>query len=411
MSKRPVGLYVHVPFCAIKCFYCDFAAFSGQKSSVGRYLHALDRESSFYPGVKPSTVYIGGGTPSELSAGELAQFFAMLAMRYGPLAKAKESTFEANPESLDVEKVEVLRRAGVGRLSLGLQTAEDRLLKEVGRKHTWEDFLRVYKLARGNGFSINVDLMLGLPGQSHAQALRSLRLVLELSPDHLSLYCLQVEDRTLFARRQVLEDDGLARRMFDSSIKLLARAGYRHYEISNFSLPGKESLHNLNYWKNGSYLGLGCGAAGYLGGVRYQNEDRLQNYMARVERGESPTVSHERLKGKEKTGEDLMLGLRLLSGVSLTQRMRSQFEAEFEALRRKGLLALSRNPRSGVPARARLTGEGVFFANEVFREFVPPFSPYRRALRPMSAPPPAPALAPVPVATEGPLPATTAVGA
>lgn len=402
MNKGPVGLYVHLPFCAIKCFYCDFTAFSGQKSSVGAYLRALEREASFYPGIKPSTYYIGGGTPSELSTGELAQLFSMLAVRYGPLSKAKETTFEANPESLDVEKVEVLRRAGVGRLSLGLQTTEDRLLRAVGRKHTWADFLRVYKLARGYGFSLNVDLMLGLPGQSMAGALCSLRAVLGLSPEHLSLYCLQVEDRTLFARRDVREDDSLTRRMFDSSLKLLAGSGYRHYEISNFALPGRESAHNINYWKNGSYLGLGCGAAGYLGGVRYQNEDRLQNYIAKVERGESPTASHERLKGKEKTGEDLMLGLRLLSGISLTQRMRSQFEAEFESLRRKGLLELSRNPRSGVPARARLTPEGVFFANEVFREFVPPFSAYRRTLRPVTAPAklePAPVPAPV---AEGP---------
>ncbi|MFA6030088.1 MAG: radical SAM family heme chaperone HemW [Elusimicrobiota bacterium] len=373
-GPRPTpGLYVHVPFCSIKCFYCDFTAFSGQRSQVGRYLSALEREAKVRPGPRPETLYVGGGTPSELPVEALAELFGILSRRYGRLEDLREVTVETSPESLDAEKLDVLRRAGVSRLSIGLQTTEDRLLKAIGRKHGWEDFRKVYGDAVARGFSPNVDLMLGLPGQSLSGALGSLRQLIDLGPDHLSVYALKVEDRTLFSRRKVAVDEDLSREMLEAAIETLARAGYRHYEISNFARPGKESVHNTNYWLNGSYIGLGCGAAGHLDGVRYENDDRLPDYCAKIERGESPAIMTESLAGKAKAGEDLLLGLRLIDGVLLTPAMRRHFSAELEALRRRGLVELVRSPRTGTPRLARLTREGVFLANEAFRSFVAPF--------------------------------------
>ncbi|HVE11857.1 MAG TPA: coproporphyrinogen-III oxidase family protein, partial [Elusimicrobiota bacterium] len=248
---------------------------AGQGSQTGRYLSALEREAELYPDVRPDTLYVGGGTPSELSAVELARLLAWVGRRFGSVAALREATVEGNPESLGDDKLDALRAGGVGRLSLGLQASQDRLLKSLGRRHSFADFARVYRNARARGFDVSVDLMFGLPGQSRADARASLDEVLALEPEHLSLYSLQVEDRTLFGKREVEVDEDLARAVMEESIDALAAAGYRHYEISNFAKPGKESVHNLNYWADGEYLGLGCGAAGRLGAERWQNEDRL----------------------------------------------------------------------------------------------------------------------------------------
>ncbi|MBI5243643.1 MAG: radical SAM family heme chaperone HemW [Elusimicrobia bacterium] len=373
MRSAGPGLYVHIPFCSKKCLYCGSVSFSGRQAEAGRYLRALEREASCRPAFKPATLYVGGGTPSELSCEQMGSLLASLSERFGSLEALREATLEGNPESLDAPKLDVLRRAGVRRLSIGLQTTEDRLLKAIGRRHSFADFERVYQEARGRSFSLSVDLMLGLPGQSLSGALASLKAVLRLDPGHLSLYCLHVEEGTPFAAEGLAVDEDLSREMLEASIELLAKAGYRHYEISNFAKPGRESLHNLNYWENGPYLGLGCAAAGCLGGVRYRNEGELHAYCAKIERGESAAVSSEALAGKEKTGEDLMLGLRLIEGIRLTRPMRRYFASELESLRRRGLIELERSPKTGLPLRARLSRRGLFFANEVFREFVPPY--------------------------------------
>lgn len=370
MRAGLTGLYVHIPFCSIKCFYCDFTAFSGQGGSVERYLAALEREAGLYPDPAPRTLYVGGGTPSELSAAQTARLLSGLAGRFGPLDRLLESTFEANPESLDEAKLDVLRAAGVGRLSLGLQAPQDRLLKSLGRRHGWADFVRVWRAARSRGFSLNADLMLGLPDQSLRDVREGLESVLELEPDHLSVYCLQVEDRTLFAKRAVQVDEGLSREMLEVVKARLEGAGFVHYEVSNFAKAGRESVHNINYWLNGPYLGLGCGAAGYLDGDRWLNEERLARYLDRVERGERPQASSERLQGRSALGETMMLRFRLLEGFSLTPDMQTEFRPELERLAERGLIELEGGGCSGCLPKARLTREGLFLANEVFREFV-----------------------------------------
>lgn len=366
MSRSHFGLYVHIPFCSIKCFYCDFAAFAGQLSTVERYLRALESEARLFPPIIPTTLYIGGGTPSELSAPQIEKLFALIRRVY-PKAVFEEITFEANPESLDAEKLRVLKDAGVTRLSLGLQTLDSGLLKAIGRKHSPQDFLKVYALARQTDvFALSVDLMYGLPGQTLDNAVESLAAVLELKPEHLSLYGLQVEDRTLFGKKDIEVDEDLSREMFEASLEMVARAGYRHYEISNFARPGCESIHNRIYWNNGEYIGLGCGAASYLSGERSSNMDRLISYCETVERGRRPIASAERLAGKEKLGEAAFLGLRLVQGFFPGHELEAQFARQWSSLARRGFIS-----REG--DRVRLTREGLFLANQALAEFVPPF--------------------------------------
>ncbi len=365
-ERAVTGLYVHIPFCAIKCFYCDFAAFSGQKNQVERYLAALGAEAALLPPRAPETLYVGGGTPSELSRAQIESLFERLRRAF-PGARPAESTFEGNPESLDAEKLAVLVRAGVTRLSIGLQTADDELLKSVGRRHTAADFARVFALARAAGIpALSVDLMFGLPGQTLDSLRATLDFVLELDPEHVSLYGLQVEDRTLFAKRGVEEDGPFGREMHELAIKALARAGLEHYEISNYAKPGHRSLHNVNYWRRGEYLGLGCSAASFLGGVRSANDERLVPYLDAIESGRRPTAETEAPAGREALGEEAFLGLRLIEGFVPSAALRAAFSGSWAVLKARGLA------REDGP-RWRLTGEGIFVANDVFKEFVPPF--------------------------------------
>lgn len=360
------GLYVHIPFCSVKCFYCDFTAFSGQGKLARRYLAALEAEARLLPTLVPETLYVGGGTPSELSAEETRELYALLG-RACPSARFSESTFEANPDSLDAEKLAVLGAAGVTRLSLGLQTADDAELQAVGRRHSFADFVDGFRLARRmGGLDLCVDLMYGLPGQSLASWRETLDRVLSLEPDHLSLYGLQVEDRTLFAKRAVENDEGLEREMYELALELTAAAGFVHYELSNFARPGRESRHNLNYWDDGEYLGLGCGAASHLGGERSTNLDRLPEYLKAVEAGRRPTAETERLSGLAKLGEKAFLGLRRVEGFEPSPELETAFAPAWSRLERDGLVA-----RAG--ARRRLTREGLFLANVAFSHFVPPF--------------------------------------
>jgi oxygen-independent coproporphyrinogen-3 oxidase len=360
------GLYVHIPFCSVKCFYCDFAAFSGQAKQVERYLAALEAEATLLPPRVPETLYVGGGTPSELTAAQISDLFERLRRAF-PSAKLAESTFEGNPESLDAEKLAVLARSGVTRLSIGLQTADDALLKSVGRRHSAADFARVFRLARAAGIpALSVDLMFGLPGQTLDSLRATLEFVLELDPEHVSLYGLQVEDRTLFAKRGVEEDSDLGREMYELSIAALAKAGLEHYEISNWAKPGHRSAHNINYWRRGDYLGLGVSAASFLGGVRSSNGEKLIPYMDAVAAGRRPTEETEAPTGREALGEEAFLGLRLIEGFIPSAALCESFAGPWAVLKARGLA------REDGP-RWRLTGEGVFLANDVFKEFVPPF--------------------------------------
>lgn len=334
---------------------------------VGRYLAALRREASLMPPRRPSTLYVGGGTPSELSCGEIDALFDLIHEAY-PESRFEEITFEGNPESLDPDKLTLLRRRGVTRLSIGLQTCDDALLKSIGRRHSVEDFFRVYRRARQvGGMAVSVDLMYGLPGQGLESLRQTLEAVLALEPEHLSLYGLHVEDRTLFARRGVEPDEDLGRDMFELALERIARAGLRHYEISNFARPGYESIHNMMYWEGREYIGLGCGAASYLDHARSSNSDKLKDYCEAVESGRRPVAESEEAAGLEKIGEEAFLGLRMIGGFSPSPELERDFASSWQELGAQGLI-------ESAGGRRRLTRQGIFLANQVFSHFVPPFS-------------------------------------
>lgn len=360
------GLYAHIPFCSVKCFYCDFAAFSGQQKQVDRYLAALEAEAALHPRMATDTLYIGGGTPSELSASQIADLFLRLRRAF-PESRWSEITFEGNPESLTAEKLAVLAAEGVTRLSIGLQTADDALLPAVGRRHTAADFAASYEAARAAGIpALSIDLMYGLPGQTLESLEDTLDFVLALDSEHISLYGLQVEDRTLFAKRGVEEDSDLGRAMYELSLARLAQAGLEHYEISNFAKKGHRSAHNINYWLRGDYLGVGCSAASYSGGRRETNEERLVPYMDAVESGRRAIADAEAPTGREAIGEEAFLGLRLVEGFEPSPALRASFAPEWVALKERGLVRDD-------GGRWRLTREGLFLGNDAFKEFIPPF--------------------------------------
>lgn len=361
------GLYIHLPFCKQKCNYCDFASFAGRETLIDAYLNALSAEAALVPHCKLDTLYIGGGTPSLLSCAQLSVLIAVIEKNFGPVSAFAESTFEANPESLSPEKLRLLKSAGFNRLSMGLQSFSDKELKNLGRVHNVNTFLQAYQHARQSGFeNINVDLIAGLPGQTLDSFLNGLQKTLQLKPEHLSVYGLQIEEGTPFFAQGIVCDQLLMRRMLEETHRLLTGAGYVHYEISNFALPGRKARHNTNYWQEGEYLGLGSAAASYLGGVRRQNTADIQEYIRRVSAGETPEDFSEQLEGQEKSGERLLLALRQLDGVELTEEDEKLFGAEIARHVAAGLLARKNN-------KIHLTFEGLFLANEVFESFVPPF--------------------------------------
>lgn len=361
------GLYIHLPFCKQKCNYCDFASFAGRENLIDDYLKALAKEISFSPLKKADTLYIGGGTPSLLSSEQLAQLVRVIENHFGPVSSFEESTFEANPESLTAEKLQLLKQAGFNRLSMGLQSFNDNELCAIGRIHNAATFLRVYQTAREIGFdNINVDLIAGLPGQTLESFLDSLTCVVALKPEHLSVYGLQIEEGTPFFERGIVCDQLLMRRMLEATRARLQAAGYHHYEISNFALPGREAKHNTHYWQDGAYLGIGSAAVSFLEGVRRQNTPDINEYIQRLRRGESPVVFSEQLTGKEREGEKLMLAFRQLDGVELTPEQEKFFGTEIEKHLQNGLLE-----RDG--KKVKLSNEGLFLANEVFCSFVAPF--------------------------------------
>lgn len=320
-----VGLYVHIPFCHVKCRFCDFAAFPGMMKSVPRYLSALDLELQGYRGYRLGSLYIGGGTPSVLTPSD---WTALMDSVSHALDRASdwEATVECNPENTTREKLAAYLKTGINRLSFGLQAAQDHLLKGLGRQHDFADFRRVFRQARAAGFAnLNVDLMYGLPGQSFADWKDSLDSVLELEPDHISAYALTVEDRTAFGRSGVRSDDEFQADLYEYASVRLQAAGYDHYEISNFARPGFESRHNLRYWKNEPCLQAGVSASGYLNGVRRKNTERIPDYIQAVENGQSPVIEELILNEEDRVGEDLMLALRLRQGAEVSPAMRQLY--------------------------------------------------------------------------------------
>lgn len=381
MRKQQWGLYIHIPFCRQKCFYCDFPSFAGRERYEADYTDALCRELAVQ-GVlyrekwgSPRTIYMGGGTPSLLPIGLLAKILQAIADVFGDAAD-REFTVECNPGTVDAAKLRALRAGGVNRLSFGVQTFDDTLLKKIGRIHTGAQAREAMALARTAGFqNVSMDLIYGLPGESLAELERDLEAMVALEPEHISIYGLQLEEGTAFAKMQemgrlMLPDDDTVERMYDTMTAFLPAHGYARYEISNFAKPGFESRHNLSYWQDVPYLGVGAAAHSYLEGQRYENVREIPAYIEGIRTGKGVRRQEETMTREIAMEEFAFLALRTARGIDRA-RFERRFGVPLEAvyadaiakLKRQGLLEADE-------AGVHLTPLGMKYGNMAFEEFL-----------------------------------------
>ena len=374
---RALGVYVHVPFCVKRCGYCSFNTAPYLEAAVPRFLRAvlaeIDRvaEAPWAPGVTARTVFLGGGTPSLLSAEDLAAILDGLRARF-PLAPGAEVTVECNPDGLTRERLAGYRAAGVTRISLGVQSLDDRLLPAIDRLHDAADASAAFRAARAAGFdNVSADLMYGLPHLDEDAWERTLTGVLAWEPDHLSAYALTLDEGSLWRPGAVpgLPAEDAVAAQYRRLVARASAAGLEHYEVSNFARPGRRSAHNQIYWRAEEYLGLGPGACGFLGTVRYANARALGRYCATLEAGALPVASHERLTARQMLAERLMLGLRVADGIPeawLAERIafeRGRLPDVLAAWRERGLLEIA-------GGRARLTEDGFLLSDALFTELL-----------------------------------------
>ena len=374
MQTKPTSAYVHIPFCTQICYYCDFSKVFIKNQPVDSYLEHLIEEYDSYDIKKLRTLYIGGGTPTALSAPQLAFLLEKLTDKLD-LSYLEELTIEANPGDLDREKIAVLKDSPVNRVSLGVQTFNDRMLKQIGRSHLEKDiFDNIANLKKAGFDNISIDLIYALPKQTMEDVKTNVAKAIALDIPHMSLYSLILENHTVFMNRMrrgklPLPKEDLEAEMFDYIIAELEKAGFEHYEISNFSKPSFESRHNLMYWDNAEYYGIGAGASGYVDGVRYKNHGPIRHYLQAVEAGNT-RVQEEVLTLKEKMEEEMFLGLRKKSGVS-KKRFEEKFGLSFEdqygavvsELTEQGLLVPDKDT-------VRMTKQGLFLGDMVAEKFI-----------------------------------------
>jgi len=382
------GFYVHIPFCVRKCLYCDFYSLPTGRGPVARrladlqmdhqpdFLDALDVELRGLPGnFRPETIFIGGGTPTELSDEDFQRLFSLIHRRMD-ISRVVEWTCESNPGTLTGAKVDIMLAGGVNRVSLGVQSLTPPVLEFIGRIHSPDEALEGYALLRSKGVAnINLDFMYGIPGQTIDDLRADLSRAVALDPEHLACYCLIFEDGTPLAglrdKGYVKEvGDDLELEQFQCVRELLTSAGYRHYEISNYARPGLESRHNLLYWGAGEYIGCGPSAHSHWGGKRYGNIRNLEEYNRRFMVGESVLQFEESLPPEAKAREALVMYLRRIDGVGREEfREATGFDyetlcaTEMNWLKDIGMLDIAGN-------RLRLTPQGVFVSDAVFAELV-----------------------------------------
>lgn len=350
------SIYIHIPFCKRKCWYCDFNSFCGMDNLICDYMLALKREVQSYSFDELKTIYFGGGTPSYISANYIKEILDIL--NY----KNAEITLEVNPGTVSKEKLQMYLEAGINRLSIGLQATQNEILKEIGRIHTIEEFDSVYYLARKVGFkNISVDLMFGLPHQTLENVKESVEYLLKISPEHISCYSLILHNDT--DKKLPTEDE--EREMYHYIVKMLKEAGYIHYEISNFAKPNYESKHNLVYWNQEEYVGVGAGASSYLNDVRYTNEPDIKKYISQNKR-----IIEEEQNLEGKLREYIILKLRLIEGVNIEVadqkfgvNILEKFKKEILKMKNYKLLETVNN-------NMRLTQKGLDLANVVWEEFI-----------------------------------------
>ena len=331
---QPLGLYIHIPFCLRKCHYCDFVSYPGCEAEMDRYIDIVIGEARLYSDVlfsrQVDTVFVGGGTPSLLSPEQFTRLAEGLkaSCNWNPV----EFTVEANPETLDADKLAAYANCGVNRLSIGLQTHDDAILARIGRRHTWDAFFLAYEKASKHFSNINVDTMFSLPGQTTDSYLETLRRVTETGIKHVSSYALKLEAGTPLAAEYADADEELDREMYHAGIEALESAGLMQYETSNFAVPGFECRHNLKYWTRAEYLGLGVAAYSMLKSgqtVRFGNVRSLREYIRMAAGGQKPVDETETLSVQDEKKEYIMLHLRLKDGINFSE-YNTKFSENFD---------------------------------------------------------------------------------
>lgn len=380
MSTKKIAIYIHIPFCEHICYYCDFNKVFIEGQPVDQYLQMLVLEMQLwlnrYPDVEIPTIYIGGGTPSSLSVDQLDYLLSNI-IKNIDVSNVQEFTMEANPGDLTEEKLWVLQKYGVNRLSMGVQTFNNRLLKKIGRKHTAEDVEETLAfLAKNNFNNVSIDLIYALPGQTLEDFEDTLKRALSYQLPHYSMYSLILENKTMFMNwvrkgNLILPSQDEEAAMFQLAIDTMKQAGYYQYEVSNFAKPGFTSKHNLIYWDNEHYFGFGAGASGYVDNVRYRNYGPIQHYLKPLQANQLPILSEEILSIREQMEEEMFLGLRKSEGVSIA-RFEDKFQKKFTDIYGKILPELVEQGYISytVGESIRLTQKGLFVGNDVFEKFL-----------------------------------------
>ncbi|MEK3853084.1 radical SAM family heme chaperone HemW [Cytobacillus sp. FSL H8-0458] len=371
--------YIHIPFCEHICHYCDFNKVYLKNQPVGEYLDSLDKEMNLAlkdtPASRLDSIFVGGGTPTALNGKQLEQLCSTI-KRQLPYDPFTEYTFEANPGDLSKEKLQILHDAGVNRLSFGVQTFNDELLKRIGRSHRAKDVFQSIEAAKQVGFdNISIDLIYSLPGQTLQDFKDTLETSFTLDIVHYSGYSLIIEPKTVFynlMRRGKLPTPGedVEAEMYDLLMEQMDKHGFAQYEISNFAKPGYESRHNMTYWDNEWYFGFGAGAHGYVNGLRRSNHGPLKKYMEPIEKGQLPILEEHKVPLEEQMEEEMFLGLRKTEGVSISRFKEKfgknpleHFKVQIKQHTEKKLIIAGEE-------HIKLTKQGRFLGNEVFQSFI-----------------------------------------
>lgn len=383
MNKEELGIYIHIPFCKKKCYYCDFISYCDKNELIDKYIECLKKEiinfAQKYKDVYDiTTIYIGGGTPSSINEKYIKNIIDTINNNIVNIKKIKEITIEVNPGTITKEKIEQYKMARINRISIGLQSTNNKLLEEIGRIHDFDEFLGTYNMARKVGFkNINVDLMLGLPNQTIKDLSNSVDKIIQLNPEHISIYSLILEENTVLFNlieqgKLILPSDEVERNMYWYIKNKLELSGYKHYEISNFAKEGYESKHNWNCWEQKQYVGFGVAAHSYLKDKRFSNIENLEQYINNIENDnlEKNYILHENQNIYDKKKEYMLLGLRKIDGVSI-QKFKNKFNDNPIYLFRKELKKLIEEDLLEINGDdIRLTNKGLDLANVVWEEFV-----------------------------------------